>query len=311
MAKASIPVDLFNPGQVFACMGLLEAADVLLGNAAGGFTWGEGEEAHFTLVADGVANPFEVILEFLANAEIKECSPHAYKPAPKKERKKRGELGSEPDQSDREDGAPTPVPEFLEAFPAASPDPLKLPLRLSSVAAPRCHDIFVSHWADGSSRNDFKLYAGNRSAASIARAMLRGTRKQPRGVAALWTERREDMIANPFQVLTPIGGSFNFDPRGAWTSIDAGYSPNDQDHAVEASPVVELLAAIGLEHSRPDEFEVRKVRYGIWEGLLPPILARPALAGVHVGVRIRCFQFTLDLAGKNKNVTFAREETNR
>lgn len=37
----------------------------------------------------------------------------------------------------------------------------------------------ITHWADGSSRNDFKLYAGNRSAAGIARAMLLGTREKP------------------------------------------------------------------------------------------------------------------------------------
>ncbi len=33
MAESSIPVDLFNPGQVFACLGFLEAADVLCGDA--------------------------------------------------------------------------------------------------------------------------------------------------------------------------------------------------------------------------------------------------------------------------------------
>ena len=37
MAESSIPVDLFNPGQVFACLGFLEAADVLCGHAEGRF----------------------------------------------------------------------------------------------------------------------------------------------------------------------------------------------------------------------------------------------------------------------------------
>jgi CRISPR-associated protein Csb3 len=32
MSEAVIPVDLFNPGQVFASLGFLEAADVLLGD---------------------------------------------------------------------------------------------------------------------------------------------------------------------------------------------------------------------------------------------------------------------------------------
>src|SRR6266568_4243039 len=39
MAEARIPIDLFNPGQVFACLGFLEAADTLLGDARGGFDW--------------------------------------------------------------------------------------------------------------------------------------------------------------------------------------------------------------------------------------------------------------------------------
>jgi CRISPR-associated protein Csx14 len=196
-------------------------------------------------------------------------------------------------------------------------------VRLVSPATERCLGLSISHWADESTRNEFKLYAGNRSGADIARAMLLGRRKmtgreggrpgpiKTRGIAELWRERRRELIESPFDVLTPMGGSFNLDPRGAWTAIDAGYSPNDQKHSVEASPVVEMLGAIGLEHARPDEFEPREVRYGVWKGLLPLVLARAALGGVRVGAPMRVFRFMLDLAGKNKIVTFAREETNR
>ena len=46
MAESTIPVDLRNPGQVFACLGLLEAADVLLGHAVGVFAWGTAAEGH-------------------------------------------------------------------------------------------------------------------------------------------------------------------------------------------------------------------------------------------------------------------------
>ena len=116
----------------------------------------------------------------------------------------------------------------------------------------------------------------------------------------------------PFDVLTLMGGSFNFDPRGAWTALDAGYSPNKhKHHGVAASPVVEILSAWGLEYARPDEYESRQVRYGAWSGLLPPMLARPALAGVSAAVPVRLFRFVLDLSGKNKVVTFAQEETNQ
>lgn len=197
---------------------------------------------------------------------------------------------------------------------------MALPIRLESSGR---HLIDLGHWADGSSRNEFKLYAGNRSAHSIAIAMLHGTREKAKrkqsvgdvktlGVAALWARRREELNAKPLDVLTLMGGSFNFDPRGGWTALDAGYSPNKhKHHGVAASPVVEILSAWGLEHARPDEHETRQVRYGAWSGLLPPILARPALAGVSVAVPVRRFRFVLSLSGKNKVVTFAQEETNQ
>ena len=73
----------------------------------------------------------------------------------------------------------------------------------------------------------------------------------PKGSASFGKSGSDELIERPFDVLTPMGGSFNFDPRGAWTAIDAGYSPNDQGHQIEASPVVEFLAAWGLENARP------------------------------------------------------------
>ncbi len=70
MAEASIPVDLLNPGQVFACLGFLEAADVLLGNARGGFDWNNEADIRFRLSADSDTNPFDAVLTFLHNAKV-------------------------------------------------------------------------------------------------------------------------------------------------------------------------------------------------------------------------------------------------
>ena len=36
MASSIIPVDLRNPGQVFACLGLMEATEILLGQPCEG-----------------------------------------------------------------------------------------------------------------------------------------------------------------------------------------------------------------------------------------------------------------------------------
>lgn len=322
MAEASIPVELFNPGHVFACLGFLEAADVFLGEAEGGFDWTDEANVRFRITASGGQNPFAVVLEFLAQAKLERWCPAGYTDPPPK----RGEPGDDAEEEDAggdgeiEAGTTTghgnASLELLEIFPAAKGESLALPIRLRGGDFPM---ITLSHWADGSTRDTFKLYSGNRSADGIARAMLLGVRKKPtkkqasgalktKGVAQLWHEQRDTMIKQPFDVLTPMGGSFNFDPRGAWTAIDAGYSPNDQKHQVAASPVVELLAAWGLESARPYEFETRKVRYSAWGLLLPIVLARVALFGGITALPQRVFRFELAMSGKNKVVNFAEQE---
>lgn len=299
MAQASIPVDLFNPGQVFACMGFLEVAHVLLANAEGGFDWTNGYEARFKLYAgEEGRNPFDAVLDFLVNARIARLAPEGYEdpqrtksPHKKKGSKRHANEGADEPAGD---GPVCPV----VTFPSGEADRFTLPLRFEQHG----RAIDVSHWCDASSRNPFKLFAGQQRSGAIAQQMCACVRK-------LWNERRAELTNNPLGLTVPLGGSsYKFDARKAWTAIDAGYSPDEQAHVVEASPVVELLAAIGLEHARPDEFETRKVRYGAWGRLLPPALARPVLGGSRIGVPTRIFRFTLDLSGKNKVVTFADEE---
>lgn len=300
MADASIPVNLFNPGQVFACLGFLEAADVLLGDAKGGFDWSNEADVRFRLRAGAQSDPFGTVLEFLAHAIVTELAPISWP-------------GEVDDEKARTDCFPSRLARHKNDKGEWTTTAFPVRLARGSTA------LALSHWADGSDRNDFKLYSGNRSAAKIAQDMLLGTRGKPKkgqsqgdaktyGLSYLWTKQRTKLTQQPFDVLTSVGGSFNFDPRGTWTGIDAGYSPNDQGHGLAASPVVEILSAIGLEHARPQEYEFRRFRYGAWGEILPPILARPALAGANLAVPMRQFVFELALSGKNKIITFAQEE---
>lgn len=289
MAEESIPVDLFSAGQVFGCMGFLETADVLLGDAEAGFDWSDEADVRFGLRANGDKNPFGVVLDFLARSEVCRYAPPGYADPPPKKRKS-------------EEAPANDAPVSSETFPGPKAEGMALPIRVVAEIDGRRHCIEVGHWADASDRESFKLYAGNRSAAKIARTMLDGLK-------GLWSQQRSELEQDPFGVVTPVGGSFNFDPRGAWTGIDAGYSPNAQKHSLAASPLVEILAAIGLQHARPEQYEVRQVRYGVWGSLLPPMLARPALAGLMLAVPMRLFSFELTLSGKNKIVTYAEEET--
>ena len=324
MAEVSIPVDLFNPGQVFACLGFLEAADLLIGDAEGEFDWSDEADVRFRLRAAGEEKPVEVVLEFLATSDPQRWGPVGYTDPPPKTKQKvvQGVDDDEDGLEESHTDAPA-VPdgkgsalELSDTFPAAEGDRMSLPIRIGGGNRPT---VELGHWADGSSRESFKLYAGNRSADRIARAMLLGVYDKPkknqasgalktRGVAQLWEEQREILIQRPLHVLTPMGGSFNFDARGAWTAIDVGYSPNDQKHQVTASPVVEFLAAWGLENARPFEFGTRKVRYAAWGMPLSPMLARAALSCSLSALPLKRFSFELDMSGKNKVVTFAQLE---
>lgn len=320
-ATGVIPVDLNNPGQVLACMGFLEAAEVLCGGIEAHFDWTK-SQAQFVLCSNGEKDPFEVVLDFLAAATVIEVTPVGYAEGGAADSTD-GDEDSTPEEA--EDGEASDHKNaneiqgritFSPVFPSGEGDRNALPIRL--VADGRW--LTVSHWADGSSRNNFKLYSGNRSAKRIAIQMLQGVRAKPKkgestgdiencGLQQLWQEQRDALLKAPFDVVTPMGGSFNFDARGAWTAIDAGYSPNTQQDAIAASPVVEILAAIGLEHARPNEYETRKVRYAVWDAPLPPMLARAAISGANLKAPMRRLEFELDLSGKNKITTFAREET--
>ncbi|MBA3044702.1 MAG: type I-U CRISPR-associated protein Cas8c [Candidatus Thermoplasmatota archaeon] len=294
MTDYSIPVDIFNPGQVFACLGFMEAADVLLGDAEGGFDWTDESNVRFVLHTANEKNPFEEVLEFLAKAKIVQYMPERCHIIQKVKGKKKNISQKNSDERDMDS---TENSLSSNTFPSMEGDAMALPCRLTSGT----YAIEIGHWADGSSREKFKLYAGNRSAIGIACAMLNR-------INHLWKNHRNELVTNPFNVLTPLGGSFNFDPRGTWTSIDAGYSPNDVKHGVNASPVVELLTAIGFEHARPFEYDKRKIRYGVWQRVVPPILARTYLMGLDTDHTNKQFRFELALSGKNKIVTYAKEE---
>jgi CRISPR-associated protein Csb3 len=190
MAEHAIPVDLYNPSQVFACLGLLEAADVLLGDAEGGFDWSDTANVVFWLAAAGDENPVAAVLEFLAAATPRRWAPVGYTDPPPKKRKsaKKKDTADVDDENegdeesvDRQEAELVDL-EYSETFIAPEGDRMSLPIRLGGGNR---RVVELGHWADGSGRNSFKLYAGNRSAAGIARAMLGAFERSPRKIRLL------------------------------------------------------------------------------------------------------------------------------
>lgn len=301
-----IPVDIKNPGQVLACMGFIEAAEVLCGGVDAHFDWSEAR-TRFVLSVDGDTNPFEVVLGFLATAKVIKVTPIGYVEgdAADGDDDGEGDVTASESEDDRESEA--------RGFPAGEGDRNALPVRLVHTNGRR---LTVSHWAEKRrnaarpwlSRNHFKLYSGNRSARQITLQLLSSLRE-------IWRTDPASLAGDPLGRTVPLGGSFNFDAGRAWTGIDAGFSPDQQKKngrmiaGVAGSPAVEVLAAIGLEHARPNEYEKRKVRYAVWGSSLPPMLARAALSGADLKVPMRRLQFQLSGTKHSPIVTFAQEET--
>lgn len=76
---------------------------------------------------------------------------------------------------------------------------------------------------------------------------------------------------------------FYFDARRDETSLDIGFSPDEQDMSVMTYPAVESLALIGLQRFRPavdENGRVRSFLYTAWAEPLPPSIAMAAVSGM-------------------------------
>ncbi len=149
----------------------------------------------------------------------------------------------------------------------------------------------------------FKLWAGRQTSNTIY-TTLRTTLAQ-----SLAAEKvRAD---GPFALRSPLTSRFEFDPGAAWNALDAGFSPNDQGYGVQSSPVVELLAAIGIQRFRPipvssdrDAFE-----FVAWSQPLPTCVAAGAASGCVPDPAARRFRFRIASRGSYGCFTTATEIT--
>lgn len=269
MAEATIPVDLLNPGQVFASLGILELAASLAGGATGGFSWGDGARLHVRTQRD--AHPIRQVLDFLAAAEVQTLVPEGSQNS--------GEKWTIVDKV-LPAGAAFPFPD--------PPSPATLPaeLRVGDAA------WVIDHWGDATGRDNVKFWAG--SGGYPGAALLRD---------ALELARPRMDAADPFAVSAPQSSSFRFDWRRDYVPLGIGFSLNaHQRLEPRGYPLVEVLAAIGLTHARPARPERRNkllYRYGVLDGAdLPIALHRAALGCATLPFPARTFRVALDWPGQ-------------
>lgn len=277
MAEASIPVDLANPGQVFACLGLVEAAEALSGTVEGGFDWQDRDEARFRLAVAGDEDPIVRVLHFLEDTTVESVAP--------------------PNSSNRTEkwGVDT-TPSESSAFPFRDPrSPATLPARLADATG---NTIVIDYWGDETKRDNVKFwagYGGTPGARLVCNALdlLRG--------------RMVESALDPFALTAPQSSSFRFDWRRDYVPIDAGFSPNEhkKDVVMQGYPAVELLAAIGLTHARPWRHTKLEYGYGVPgvvdADLYPSIFLRAALGArqpLFPGMPLRRFRMQLDWPGQ-------------
>jgi len=286
MATGSVPVDLFNPGQVFACLGLMEVAEITCGHTVAGFDWSDSDSARFLLRVEGDADPVAAGLAFLARARVHALAPYASALDSSKWSVPTHELPQ---------GSPFPIPT------PSSPATLPAALALDD------HEVVLDSWGDGrrrgvitTRRDNVKFWGGSGGYPGVA--LLRDALDAVRADV-------EASRLDPFSLAAPQSSSFRFDWRRDYIPIDAGFSLNEHGHIKAVGyPLVEVLAAIGLNYARPERVAKLIYRYAVagrsdaWRSelaaLLPPPFLRAALGVAPVPFPTRIFTMQLGWPGK-------------
>jgi CRISPR-associated protein Csx14 len=229
-----VTVDLTNPGEFFACCGLLELGHRLWPGAQGWFA-----AETFCIAGTGAISQ-------LLNAII-----------------------------ERTPAAILTLDNGLSVRPIIAP----LMLTLSNDGAPT---LLLDVWIRvGLAKNQatvmgnvpWNFWSGQQTSLGIWRMLASAAREQLQQFSA------ED-LTRLFEFRVPLSGRFGFEPGAAWNARDVGFSPNAQGMNVASSPIVELLAAVGVQRFRPAMSPDRQsFKYAVWQQPLEAPVAASYAAG--------------------------------
>lgn len=262
-ATITIPVDLTNPGQFFACCGLLELADRLWPKAEveGNFSTPRFGRSQFRVFAKESFSSCEIV-STLVKCERKVV--HPYQPI----------KGS--------DGKPVKD--------AKKTQPVLLTLKDNARGA---HFAFrLAWWLDelAGRQTRFKTWSAHKSAMDLISEAIENTN----------ADKITD--ENLLQQCVGMTSRLGLDPRSSWNTLDTGFSPNDQNLPVDTYAATELLAAIGLESFRPSQSDEDHI-YAVWSHPLPVVVARAAASGKLDIQGITRYRFDVASRGKFKYFT--------
>ncbi len=250
-----VALDPTNPGQFFACCGLLELAHRLWsGGVSGAFT--DGGCSFLVHVPGSVGADAGTLL-------VKEVASCAVSNTMASAEHARLEALSALKKSELQDAGLEDEKKALESLRREAPVVLGAPF----------HMVLDWHQDDRAGGSSFKTWAGQQSILDIATSMH-----------AL-TSRLEGSPESVLSRATHGGGlPFNFDSDlgGQGAAIDVGFS-FDPLPAIEIGvrPAIEFFAFVGLQRFRPQRHgRDNRYRYCAWSDRLPPSVAAAAGCGI-------------------------------
>lgn len=265
-----INVDPSNPGQFFACCGLLELANRLWGRAEG---WFGPQSLHF-LIQPVKAIPHINVQPLID--EIKRCGMR--NTMSDCQLRRRDELAALPKKVRESDHSLQAEKNILDGLWREAPVILGAPFNLRL-------DWFLDKWADGKT---FKSWAGQQSVADIAR-----------GLKALI----ELDDASPEKCLLQLGRVdcvpfyFDSDLGGVGSALDVGFGFDPLKNVglrVRIRPLLEFAAFVGLQRFRPGTAVTdNEYEFSTWSDPLLPEIAAPVVCGRVEALKLATFRFRL------------------
>jgi CRISPR-associated protein Csb3 len=238
----SVNVDPTNPGQFFACCGLLELADRLWPGAEGWFAEGQFHVMCGGALAELMTKFGEATIESSLSAS---------------QLKRLGTLLSVAESK-------------LNAEALVEKALLKEMWKYERLHISKPFDLWIDWWRDArGDRAEPKTWAAKQMVAEMAQGMLAATSQQPDP-------------SNLFPPTNAKCLPFNFDSdlSGQGAARDTGFSADTLGLSSEFRPLLELLAFIGLQRFRPVETKDERFRFSAWAVPLPPSVAAATVVGV-------------------------------
>lgn len=269
--RLTFRVDPTNPGQFFACCGLLELATRMWPSSATGCFADGGRTFHIDVASSEKGDPQAELIESLAACQIDNVMTAA--------QKARLETLGTMRKKDVEEAGLEEEKKVLESLRREAPVTIGPPFSLT----------IDWHQDDRAGGSNFKTWAGQQSIIDIAAGM--------QGALRTALERKVD----PEQFLLVSSRSdglpFNFDAdlgaQGA--ALDVGFSFDPLPGlSVGTRPAIEFCAFVGLERFRPMRVKrENRYRYATWETPLEINVASAAACGLLGGAQRQMFEFRL------------------